>query len=171
MIIKLLFWEDFMEIRFANKEDLEAIIALEQECFPKEEAATPASLTQRYAAFSENFLVAVIDGKVVGFINGCTYSQPCLPDSLYEDTNLHTKEGMYMTVFGLDVSSQYRKQGIAKKLLEAYIDVAKTRNKKGVVLTCKDHLKPFYESMGFKDKGVSVSTHGNATWNDMVLLF
>ena len=39
---------------------------------------------------------------------------------------------------------------------------------KGFVLTCKDHLIPFYESCGFRFKGVSKSVHGNAKWNDMV---
>ena len=38
----------------------------------------------------------------------------------------------------------------------------------GFVLTCKDHLIPFYESCGFRFKGVSKSVHGNAKWNDMV---
>ena len=39
----------------------------------------------------------------------------------------------------------------------------------GFILTCKDHLIPFYESCGFKFVKVSASTHGNAKWNDMVI--
>ena len=39
----------------------------------------------------------------------------------------------------------------------------------GFILTCKDHLIPFYERCGFKFVKVSASTHGNAKWNDMVI--
>ena len=47
-------------------------------------------------------------------------------------------------------------------------DSLKENEVNGFVLTCKDHLIPFYESCGFRFKGVSKSVHGNAKWNDMV---
>ena len=62
-------------------------------------------------------------------------------------------------------------QGIAAQLLQRMIDEARARECLGVVLTCKDHLKHYYEKFGFICRGVSNSTHGGAKWNDMLLNF
>ena len=74
-------------------------------------------------------------------------------------------------MFGLDVLPAYRNQGIAAQLLQRMIDEARARECLGVVLTCKDHLKHYYEKFGFICRGVSNSTHGGAKWNDMLLNF
>lgn len=160
-----------IEVRNANKDDLESIIQIEQDCFPVLEACDAQTFYERFHAFGDHFLVAVDHRKVIGFINGSSTSQPLLIDELYHDVSLHIPDGDYMTVFGLDVSVHYRHQGIASMLMKAYIQMAKDRHKKGIVLTCKDHLIAFYESFGFMHQGVSASNHGGVKWNDMLLLF
>ena len=60
---------------------------------------------------------------------------------------------------------------MAAALLNAFIDLAKKRHKKGMILTCKDHLIHYYQKFGFVHQGVSVSCHGGAKWNDMLLEF
>lgn len=160
-----------MNIRLARQEDLLDIIKIEEICFPKAEAATSQDFHKRFEAFSECFLVAVKDEKIVGFVNGCTTDEPCLPDELYHDASLHNPKGDYQTVFGLDVLPNYQRQGIAKALLDAFITLAKERGKKGMVLTCKNHLIHYYQKFGFQHVGVSASSHGGAKWNDMLLIF
>lgn len=160
-----------MLIRLAKPEDLDTIIEIEAICFPVEEAASKEAITERFNIFMENFVVAEDDGKVVGFINGCCYHELSLPDELYHDSSLHDKEGAYQTVFGLDVLPAYRKNGVAKQLIDYFVVLAKQRGKKGIVLTCKDHLVHYYERFGFVHQGVSDSTHGGAKWNDMHLIF
>ena len=113
-----------LTIRFVKKEDVERIADIELECFPVAEAADRETLKIRFEAFSENFLVAEKDGKVVGFINGCTTNTPELPDELYHNTKLHKPNGDYQTVFGLDVVPEYRKQGIAEELLKKLIGLS-----------------------------------------------
>jgi len=158
-------------IRLANKDDLESIMRIEQVCFPKTEAASPQEFQERFEVFPENFIVAFADGMIVGFINGATTDKPILPDELYHDVSLHHVEGAYQTVFGLVVLPEYRNQGIAGQLLKYMIDITKARGKKGIVLTCKDHLVHYYEKFGFVHQGQSLSQHGGAIWNDMLLLF
>lgn len=161
-----------MKIRQATEEDLNAIIEIESICFPQAEAAEEYDIRDRFAAFSENFIVAVDDnGKVAGFINGCTTDKPELPDELYHDTKLHKKDGAFQTIFGLDVLPEYRNKGVAAQLMNYLINISKERGKKGMVLTCKNHLIHYYEKFGYKHKGVSKSTHGGAVWNDMILMF
>ena len=160
-------------IRMGDQKDLSSIIEIESICFPKEEAATETSLRERFKVFPENFLVAEIknEGKVIGFINGCTTDIPELPDILYEKADLHKKDGGYQTVFGIDTLPEYRRQGIGAHLMNALINLSKKRGKTGIVLTCKDYLIHFYEKFGYKNQGVSKSSHGGAKWNDMLLLF
>ena len=43
--------------------------------------------------------------------------------------------------------------------------------KKALILTCKEHMIPFYESHGLKKLGVADSCHGGATWYDMQIWF
>lgn len=160
-----------MDIRLARKEDLKEIIKIESICFPSAEAASEEVMTGRFEAFSENFLVAVEDNKVVGFINGCTTDKASLPDKLYHDVKLHNPNGRFQTVFGLDVLPQYRNKGTAAILLEEFISLAKERGKNGMVLTCKDYLVHYYEKFGFVHEGISTSSHGGTKWNDMILLF
>ena len=160
-----------MKIRQANKNDLKEIVKIEKICFPKAEAASEKDIDERFEVFGENFLVAEKDNKIIGFINGCTTDEPNLPDELYSNAKLHKPNGDYQTLFGLDVLPEYRRQGVAGKLLRSLIDLAKKRGKKGMVLTCNDHLIHFYESNGFEFQGVSKSCHGGAKWNDMLLIF
>lgn len=158
-------------IREANINDLERISKIEKICFSNAEAATKSSIEERIRAFKESFLVAEINNEIIGFINGAVIDSKTIFDELYENTNLHNPNGKYQSVFGLDVIPEFRNQGIAKKLMNHMIDVAKRSKREGIVLTCKDKLIHYYEKFGFKNMGVSESVHGNVTWYDMFLKF
>ncbi len=160
-----------MQIRLANENDIEAMIQIEQIGFPPAEAAKEEDIRERFRVFPENFIVAEKDGKVIGFVNGCTTNQPELPDELYHDVSLHKPDGTYQTVFGLNVLPEYRREGIAALLVNELIRLSKERGRKGIVLTCKDHLVHYYERLGFEHQGVSASVHGGSKWNDMLLIF
>lgn len=159
-------------IRFAKKEEGETLAVIEATCFPPAEAASREAVLERLEAFPENFIVAETeDGAIAGFINGGTTDQPYLPDEFYHNISLHKKDGAYQTVFGLNVMPQYRRQGIAEKLVDGFAALAKERGKAGVILTCKEHMIHYYERRGFVKYGVSDSEHGGAIWYDMRYLF
>ncbi len=158
-------------IRQAKLNDLESIIEIEHICFPIAEAASADSLEKRLNVFQECFYVAEINNEVVGFINGCMSDENRVRDEAYENINFHNPDGLYQMVFGLDVLPNYQHQGIAKELMYTFIEISKKRHKKGILLTCKKHLIGFYEQFGFVNQGVSNSTHGDAVWYDMELLF
>lgn len=160
-----------MIIRQAVLNDCEAISTIEALCFPAAEAASKAVIIKRLETFSTSFFVAEIDGQVVGFINGAITQLPELLDELYTDASLHQADGAYQTIFGLDVHPTYQHQGIASKLMNHMIDLTRKRKKKGIILTCKEHLIPFYEGFGYINQGQSSSTHGNAIWYSMLLEF
>ena len=159
------------KIRRVSIEDLDAVTEVEAICFPEAEAATKASFEQRIKTFPESFFVAEIDGKIIGFINGCIINETAIYDELFTDAALHIPNGDYQTIFGLDVILDYRNQGIAAQLMNHLINVSRLAGRKGVILTCKEKLIHYYSKFGFENKGVSKSEHGGSKWYDMILAF
>ena len=135
-----------LQIRLADPGEADRLAEIEAICFPPAEAASHEEVVKRMGAFPENFVVAVKDEQIVGFINGGTTDKPILPDEFYHDITLHRKNGEIQTVFGLNVIPEYRHQGIAGELVEYFKELAKERGKKALILTCKEHIIPFYES-------------------------
>lgn len=160
-----------IKIRKVSLEDLDNVAEVEARCFPEAEAATKVSLEQRIKTFPESFFAAEIDGKIIGFINGCIINETAIYDELFNDAALHVPNGDYQTIFGLDVISEYRNQGIAGKLINHLIEVSRLAGRKGVILTCKEKLIHYYSKFGFENKGVSKSKHGGSEWYDMILEF
>lgn len=158
-------------IRPATPDDLDAVTNVEAICFPPAEAATYESFRHRLATFPESFFVAVHEGGIIGFINGCVTNERTIRDEMYEDSSLHDPNGAYQSIFGLDVLPEYRMQGIAAGLMNHMIEDARKKNRKGLILTCKDRLIHYYEKFGYKNMGVSASVHGGAVWYDMLLEF
>lgn len=157
------------QIRQAKPEDLDDIVRVESLCFPQAEAAEKAVIEERIRLFPESFLVAEKDGIVVGFINGAVTNSRVIEDKMFEDSSLHDENGAYQSIFGLDVHPDYQKRGIARELMDALILDSRKRGRRGLILTCKDRLLPYYESFGYRNLGVSRSVHGGAVWYDMIL--
>ncbi len=160
-----------IKIRKVCAEDLNDVVEVEARCFPEAEAATKVSLEQRIKTFPDSFFVAEIDGKIIGFINGCIINETEIYDELFHDTTLHVPNGNYQTIFGLDVIPEYRNQGIAAQLMKHMIEVSRFEGRKGVILTCKDKLINYYTRFGYVNKGISKSVHGGSKWYDMILVF
>ena len=158
-------------IRPARPEEAKTLASIEAVCFPPAEAATEEAVCRRMQAFPENFLVAELEGRAVGFINGGTTDRPYLPDEFYHNEKLHKPDGAYQTVFGLNVLPEYRRHGIARQLVEEFLSMAEKRGKKAVILTCKEHMISYYEKRGFVNYGRSDSSHGGAAWYDMRCVF
>lgn len=160
-----------MNIRNATIDDLKAIAAVEAECFPVEEAATEESIRKRLTVYPNHFWLLEDEGKLVGFVNGMVTDKPMLCDEMYENAELHNENGQWQMIFGVDTIPEYRRQGCAEKIIKKVISDAKEQGRKGLVLTCKDKLIHFYAKFGFKNEGISKSTHGGAVWYDMRLSF
>lgn len=159
------------KIREVRPEDLDHVTEVEKICFPAAEAAGRESFEERIRSFPESFLVAEADGTIVGFINGAVTDERTICDEMFEDTGLHKKEGAYQSVFGLDVLPAYQKKGIAAALMKRLMETARERGRKGMILTCKERLIPYYSGFGYRNLGISRSVHGGAVWYDMIVEF
>lgn len=160
-----------INIRQGCFEDAGCLADIEAICFPKSEAAGLLSFEARLKSFGNCFLIAEMDGKIIGFINGMVTDRETIADEMFEDASLHKESGMWQSIFGLDVLPEYRCRGVAAALMHAFVEMARAEGRKGCILTCKDRLIPYYSKFGYVNKGVSESQHGGAMWYDMILEF
>ena len=151
--------------------DLAAVAAVESACFPAAEAATEKDFAARLAVYPNHFWLLEDDGTLVSFVNGLVTDEPLLRDEMYADASLHNERGAWQMIFGVNTLPQYRRRGLAGQVLERVIADARAQGRKGCVLTCKDKLIHYYEKFGFRNEGVSASTHGGVVWYDMRLTF
>lgn len=158
-------------IRTATMADLDAIADAEAASFPAAEAASRASFAARLATYPDHFWLLEVDGRLASFVNGMTTDEPTLRDEMFDDAGLHDEAGAWQMVFGVVTVPDQRRHGYAGMLLERAIADARAQGRRGLVLTCKDRLVPYYAKFGFVNEGVSASVHGGATWYDMRLAF
>ena len=160
-----------MIIRKATLEDLDKITMVEAECFPEAEAATREDFAERLKYYSNHFWLMFDGEKLVSFVDGFVTDEKNLTDIMYKKADMHNEQGQWQMIFGVNTIPYYRKKGLAGELIKEAIKDAKSQNKKGLVLTCKDKLVNYYEQFGFENEGQSTSTHGNVKWNQMRLTF
>ena len=161
-----------MLIRTATIHDLDAIAKAEAESFPPAEAATREAFEQRLLHYADHFWLLFDNEKLVAFVDGFVTEEADLTDEMYERADLHNESGAWQMIFGVVTVPSYRNHGYAAQLLERAIQDAHAQGRKGLVLTCKDHMVHYYARFGFVNEGPSdKSTHGGALWNQMRLTF
>lgn len=154
-------------IRRVTPDDLAACTHVEATCFQPSEAASETSIRSRIDTFPQGFHVAELDGTVVGQINsGCT-NKDDITDEAFKQLIGHDPEGCTMVVFSLSVLPEAQGRGVAKALMERFIEHSRTLGKRRVLLLCKDYHIAFYEKLGYKTVGLSASTHGGFQWWEM----
>ena len=160
-----------MNIRCATIDDLDRVTEVEALCFSELEAAPRESMEGRLTAFPNHFWVLEVDGQIVSFVNGCVTDLEDLTDEMFADAFMHNENGAWQMIFGVDTVPEYQRRGYAAAVLEHVIEEAKREGRKGLVLTCKEHMLHYYAKFGFVNEGVSGSEHGGALWYQMRITF
>ena len=161
-----------MNIRYATMADLDDIASVESEYFPVLEAATKEEFEQRIKYYGNHFWLMFDDDKLIAFVDGFVTDEADLTDDMYENASMHNENGAWQMIFGVNTLPEYRRCGYAKELIKKAILDARKQNRKGLVLTCKESLVPYYSKFGFVDEGITdKSTHGNVLWHQMRLDF
>lgn len=157
------------EFRNIEQSETEQAIAVEQICFPPNEACSGESMRKRIEAAQELFLVAAEKktGKIAGFLNGIATDEPRFRDEFFTDADLHDKNGKNIMLLGLDVLPEYRRQGLGRELVDQYLRRERENGRKEVILTCLQAKVKMYEKFGFADLGIADSTWGGEEWHEM----
>lgn len=160
-----------MNIREACMDDLDVVTEIERVCFPPEEAASRESLMRRLEVYPSHFWLLCVDDMPVAFLNGLVTDEEHLTDEMFADASMHDESGAWQMIFGVDTMPGHRRRGYATRLIAHAASCARKQGRKGMVLTCKEHLVHFYARSGFIDEGISGSQHGGAVWHEMRLIF
>ena len=162
------------EFRNILPEETDQAIAIEQECFPPNEACSPEHMAERIRKASELFLVAVDreTGLVTGFLNGLSTNEWQFRDEFFTNADLYDPAGRNIMLLGLDVLPEYRRQGLASELMFQYLrrehEKRSELDQHGMaILTCHKAKVKMYQKMGFVDRGISGSTWGGEEWHEM----
>ncbi|MBT1174805.1 GNAT family N-acetyltransferase [Bifidobacterium sp. LC6] len=158
-------------IRHATLADLDALALIEAQCFPAAEAASRESIQARLQSYPECFWLLTEGNHIASFINGFATNRADLTDDMYDDATQHDPHGQWQMIFGVDTAPLYQHHGYASLLMQQVIEDSRARGRRGLVLTCKDRLVGFYARFGYRDEGISGSTHGNVVWHQMRLTF
>lgn len=153
------------EIRPVEKSDLESIVAIEAAAFDMPIEMTRKDMLGRIDNYPDTFLVAAVDGQVVGHVFGPAAHERYIKDVLYYDNHENRSADPYQTVLSLAVAEQYRKNGIATALLAELSKVAASEHRKAVTLTCLPKLFDFYEKRGFVNEGPTADDIPEASFN------
>lgn len=157
------------EFRNIRQDEVEQAIAIEQICFPPNEACSPRAMKERIAAAPELFLVAVDKdtGKIAGFLNGLSTKESKFRDEFFTDVSLYDPEGKNIMLLGLDVLPEYRKQGLAREIVYQYSRREHEKGRNMLYLTCLANKVEMYKKFGFEDRGIADSTWGGEEWHEM----
>ena len=160
-----------LTIRTATMEDLDAITAVEAECFPPAEAATREQFEERLLHYADHFLLMFENDKLISFVDGFVTDEEILTDEMFADASMHNEDGAWQMIFGVNTIPSHRRNGYAGQLIKLLIEEAKKQGRTGVVLTCKEVKIPYYAKFGFVNEGLSPSQHGGDVWYQMVVRF
>ena len=123
---------------------------METACFPPAEAATEKEFIDRVQYYGNHFWLLYEGDKLLAFVDGFVTDEPDLTDVMYEDAALHNEQGAWQMIFGVNTLPEYRRHGYAGQLLRRAIADARQQGRKGLVLTCKERLLPYYAKSGFR---------------------
>lgn len=157
------------EFRNIRPEEAQQAADIEYICFPPNEACSREMMLKRVEKAPELFLVAVDrqTGKIAGFLNGLSTDETSFRDEFFTDADLYNPRGKNVMLLGLDVLPQYRRQGLARELMNEYVRRERENGRNLLLLTCLDAKVEMYKKMGFRDEGISNSTWGGEQWHEM----
>ncbi|MDO4514039.1 MAG: GNAT family N-acetyltransferase [Lachnospiraceae bacterium] len=165
-------FDDRFEFRDIKIEESDQAVAIEQICFPPNEACSEKCMKERIGAASELFMV-VMDrktGRLAGFLNGLSTKESSFRDDFFTDISLYDQEGGNIMLLGLDVLPEYRGQGLAREIVRRYALREKEKGRRKLILTCLDSKVSMYLKFGFTDLGIANSTWGGEEWHEMSYL-
>lgn len=134
-----------LSIRTVKMIDLERGVDIESKAFQMSKEMTKKDMIGRIENYPDTFLVAEVDGKVVGHVFGQASNDRYIKDELYFKNHLNDPQDKYQTILSLAVDEKYRKRGIVTALLRKMEEVAKSENRQVISLTCLPKLFSFYE--------------------------
>ena len=156
-------------IRQVNEQDLDRCYEIESLAYAGDEAASKEKIAKRIKTYPQGFIIEERDQEVIGFINSGACHQVELSNEDFKELIGHDPKGKHIVIMSVVVHPDFQKRGIARQLMQAFINQMKQMHKADIYLICQTELIDMYASFGFKYLNESASDHGGLAWHDMVL--
>lgn len=120
-----------------------------------EGAAKMETLLGRLEMFPEGFLVARLEGQLIGYSESCLWDE-AVPSFRAEENffkDRHRAHGTILYIIFVGVLPEYQRQGVASKLLVKLQEVARKMGAAKVHVVTWERLEPLYIGKGFKPIG------------------
>ncbi len=158
-----------VKIRQVQEKDLEECWNIESSSYPASEAAPKERIKIRIKTYPQGFIIAELDGKVIGMINGASTNEDNIHNEKLWDMREHIENGKNIGIFSVAVLEEHRGKGISRLLMKKFIENSKKMNKEKILLFCKESMIKYYERYGFVYAGKSKAKWGESEWHDMYL--
>lgn len=176
-----------LSYRSPTPRDISRCFAIESASYPADEAASLEGLQYRQQHAGDYFQLCVMigennsdssttDSTAVETIVGFICSTRC-NEFTEESMSTHDPTGKLLAIHSVVVEEPYRKQGIAKAMLQHYVANMKEKQKQlqlssdhpisSMVLLAKAHLLGFYVQCGFQVNRPSPIVHGQELWYEL----
>lgn len=156
-------------IRQVKKQDLNRCFEIESMAYAGDEAASIEKIVKRIETYPQGFIVEELNDEVVGFINSGACHQVELSDEDFKELIGHDPNGKHIVIMSVVVHPDFQKQGIATKLMHAFIAQMEQLHKTDIYLICQTELIDMYAIFGYIHLGESDSDHGGLAWHEMIL--
>ncbi|ESK84676.1 acyl-CoAN-acyltransferase [Moniliophthora roreri MCA 2997] len=150
--------------------ELADAIAIEEEGYPVDEAASLSSFQLRQSQAGEFFLGAFLPNapgsrRIIGYICSTLADGNTLT---HESMSKHVPGSTSVCIHSVCVSSSHRREGIALRLLKEYLTRLKDMGRyERVLLIAHEELISLYQKAGFELVGKSSVQHGSRPWFEM----
>ena len=131
-----------MKIRTATIEDLDAVTAVEAECFPAAEAATKEEFQDRLIHYGSHFWLMFEDERLIAFVDGMVTDESDLTDEMYEKAQMHDENGAWQMIFGVNTIPAFRNRGCAGQLIQRAIGMPEARDERAWCLPARTDSFP-----------------------------
>ncbi|QUC23392.1 uncharacterized protein UV8b_07633 [Ustilaginoidea virens] len=168
--------------------DVDLCAALEASAFPPSEAATREQIEYRLsvcpdichglfvrepAASGETLIAHALATRSDGsLIREHDMAAPPGWKAAAAADGGHQPEGATLALHSLAVTPAHQRRGVGRSLATRYLALmARVPWVRRVAILTHESLVPFYQELGFDDRGRSACAHGGVAWNDMVLVY
>lgn len=155
------------EFRNAKPSDATRCFEIECDAYEGDEAATFEKISKRIDVYPDGFLVLLMDGELVGFVNcGCAHEVE-MSDEEFKELVGHDRDAPNVVIMSVVVDPAHQGKGLSRALMVEFVGRMKRMGKSTIHLMCKEHHVPLYEGFGYSYLQPSTSDHGGITWHEM----
>ncbi|KAJ7621169.1 acyl-CoA N-acyltransferase [Roridomyces roridus] len=155
-----------MHFRLVPARHLERAVAIEQQGFPEDEAASLQAFQFRQESAPDLFLGAYNDDdELIAYVCSTLSDASSLT---HESMSTHVPGASSVCIHSICVAPEYQRQGIALRLLQEYVTRCESSGAyERILLITHEPLRPLYEKAGFEWLGPSHVVHGSKPWFEM----